>query len=286
MSWHKDQIGFVTFAQNTESVDYLRLAYLQALNIKSFDPNAKYAVIVDTATNRCVTDWYRRAFDYVIELDVDYNSGDSSWKLANEFQVFRLTPFKETIKLESDLLFTRNIEHWINTFRLKDLVLSTGCKNYLGKRSTNRSYRKFFDDNQLPDVYNGIMYFRYSQTANDFFRLAGLIAKHWDSIKHTQFLNCREDRPSTDVLYAITAKIIGVENCTLPSLDFINFAHMKPRIQGWNEDSAWNEIVPNLVDNGVIRINNVNQYWPVHYYNKEYATDELIKYYEQRVRIT
>lgn len=285
MSWHKEQIGFLTFAQNTEAVDYLRLAYLQALNIKTLMPDAKYAVVVDEQTKQKITESHKKIFDYIIDLAIDLNDKDSTWKLANEFQVFHLTPFKETIKLESDLLFTRDIRHWLQAFRLKDIVLSTGCKDYIGNKSPIRAYRKFFDDNQLPDIYNGLMYFRYSQAANDFFKIAGLVAKHWNNIKHSYFKNCRENTPSTDVLYAITAKIIGIEQCTLPSLEFINFAHMKPRIQGWNDDADWIDIVPTQIDGNMIRINNVNQYWPVHYYNKEFATNELIEHYEQRIGI-
>ena len=281
---HKSQFGFLTFAQNTQNIDYLQLAYLQALNIKATQGHVEYAVIVDADTATQITEIHKRVFDYIIELPRDYAATDA-WKLSNEWQVFWLTPFKETIKLESDLLFTTSIMHWLPLLRTRDVVLSTGCKNYLGQRSNRRDYRRLFDDNSLPDVYNGLMYFRYSQIASDFFTLAGQLFRNWDQIKNQVLKNCREDSPSTDVIYALTAKTIGVENCTVPSADHINFAHMKPGIQGWNEAGAWTEVVPNEFDSGMIRINNINQYWPVHYYVKDYASEKLIKYYEQRNRI-
>jgi hypothetical protein len=286
MSQHKSQRGFVTFAQNTESVDYLKLAYLQAMNIKSTQPSAEYAVIVDKSTAQLVTDQHRQVFDYVIELTDDYNDPDSNWKLSNEWQVFWLTPFKETIKLESDLLFGRSIDHWWNTFRLKDIVLSTGCKNYLGKMSNVRTYRQLFDDNNLPDVYNGLMYFRYSKTAVDFFVLAKQLTLNWLEIKDQILKNCREDKPSTDVLYAIVTEVIGREHCTIPSADFINFVHMKSSINGLDENRSWADSVIGEFDGDIIRVNNLNQYYPVHYFDKNFATDEIIKYYEQRIGIT
>ena len=83
--------------------------------------------------------------------------------------------------------------------------------------------------------------------------------------------------------YLPELKLYGVEKCTLPSLDFINFTHMKPRIQGWPESKSWLEIVVPERDGDMIRINNINQYHPVHYHDKSYATKELIKYYESRV---
>ena len=275
--------GFLTIAQNTAEVDYLRLAYLQALNVKSTHPGAKYAVIVDQATAKTITDQNKKVFDHVIVLDRD-NSETDSWKLGNEYKVFELSPFKETIKVESDLLFTRNIDHWLTAFRLRDIVLCTGCRTYRQEMATSRAYRKFFDDNSLPDIYQGLMYFRYSQTASLFFLTAQRIYRIWEYLKNNVLKNCREDTPSTDVLYAIAAQVIGVERCTLPSVDFINFVHLKPGINGWgNTDTSWQEIVNYEQEDNMIRVFNLNQYSPVHYYDKSFATDKLIEYYEQRI---
>ena len=274
--------GFLTIAQNTADVDYLRLAYLQALNVKSTHPGAQYAVIVDKNTAKNITNKNKKVFDHVITLSQD-NSENSNWKLGNEYKVFELSPFKETIKVESDLLFTRNIDHWFTAFRIRDVVLSTGCKTYRQESASARVYRKFFDDNNLPDVYQGLMYFRYSQTASLFFLTAQRIYRNWEYLKNNVLKNCREEEPSTDVLYALAAQVIGVELCTLPSMDFINFVHLKPGINGWgNTDTSWQEIVNYEQEGDMIRIFNINQYSPVHYYNKPFATEELITYYEQR----
>jgi hypothetical protein len=85
------------------------------------------------------------------------------------------------------------------------------------------------------------------------------------------------------VLYALAALMIGEETCTMPSMDFLNFVHMKPGFNGWSDLYSWMETVMNERDGDMIRINNLNQYHPVHYHAKEYATQELIKYYESRV---
>ena len=274
--------GFLTFAQNTDSVDYLKLAYVQAMNIKTLHPAAEYAVLVDAETSKLVTGKHRRVFDHVILITNDNNPAESTWKLANEYQVFNLTPFKETIKLESDLLFTRNIDHWWSTFRLRDIVLSYNCKDYRGINNASQAYRQLFIDNQLPNTYSGLMYFRYSKDANNFFYLAQQLYENWTYIKNNVLIKCHEDFPSTDVLYALTAKIIGVEKCTLPHIDFVNFVHMKSAINGWGfNDSDWRDIVVSEQDDTMIRINNINQYYPVHYHNKNYVTEELIDYYER-----
>jgi hypothetical protein len=275
MSQHKEQLGFLTFAKNSEDVDYLKLAYLQALNVKATQKNNKFAVVVDPATNLLIEQKHKDVFDYIIVHE-------SNGPFDAEPDVFWLTPFKETIKLESDLLLTRSIDHWINAFRLKDIVLSTGCKKYDGTSSKVRTYRKLFDDNNLPDVYNGLMYFRYSRTSMEFFTLSRQIRNNWKQIKDKILLQCNEDEPSTDVLYAVTAKVIGIEQCTIPSMDFVNFVHMKPAISNIDSTRPWYETLMFELDGDMLRINNLNQYYPVHYYDKNFASDDIIKYYEQR----
>jgi len=272
-----DQQGFLTFAQNSD-VDYLRLAYVQALSIKLTMPKAKYAVVVDAETFAQVTDQHRQVFDYIIPLAVDYAKTES-WKLSNEWQAFDLTPFKETIKVESDILFTRSIDHWWSAFRLRDVVLSLGCRDYQGNPGISRRYRQIFDDNNLPDTYNGLMYFRYSQSAHNFFSKARQVWQNWELVT-SQLKNYRDEEPSTDLVYAVTANIVGIESCTLPGCDFVNFTHMKNSINRWAESTPWSEMVISEVDVPMIRINNVNQYHPVHYQDKTWMTNDIVERFE------
>ena len=273
------QQGFLTIAQNTQDVDYLRLAYVQAMSIKLTMPGSLCAVIVDTETLKQINDQHRKIFDYIIPLPYDYAQHDA-WKLANEWQVFALTPFKETIKVESDIVFTRSIDHWWTAFRLQDIVLSLGTKDYQGNPADSRAYRRVFDDNDLPDTYNGLMYFRYSQLAYEFFDRARLLYANWDHVRDNYLVNCRDANPTTDLVYAIAARIIGVESCTLPACDFINFTHMKSAVNRW-PNKPWPGLVMCETDLPMIRINNQNQYHPLHYHEKSWVTDEIVKEYEQ-----
>jgi len=279
MSQHKEQQGFVTFAINTGEVDYGRLAYLQCLNVKATQRENKYAVIVDESTYNSFNNKQLNTFDYIIRLP----EGEYSNPFSLEPAVFSLTPFKETIKLESDLLFTRSIDHWWTAFRLRDVCLSTGAKNIMSTPGAVRKYRQLFDTNSLPDVYNGLMYFRYTQTAKQFFHLADYVFKDWDLIK-LRLKDVELDlEPTTDVVYALVALMMGDEAVTIPSMDFLNFVHMKSGFNGWSDARSWLETVMHERDGDVIRINNLNQYYPVHYHDKSYCTKELIEYYEQRL---
>ena len=279
MSHHREQQGFVTFAINTPEVDYGRLAYLQCLNIKATQQENKYAVIADEATYNSFNNRQLDAFDYVIRLPEEFDQSP----FEAEPYVFSLTPFKETIKLESDLLFTRSIDHWWTAFRLRDVCLGNGAKNVMDTPSAIRKYRQLFDANRLPDVYTGLMYFRYTKTAMQFFELARFVFQEWNFIKTYLEGVDLELNPTTDVVYALTTLILGEEAVTMPSMDFINFVHMKSGFNGWSDARSWLETVMHERDGDVIRINNLNQYAPVHYYDKTYATQELIEYYEQRL---
>ena len=278
---YTEQQGFLTIAQNNSTTDYLQLAYLQALSIKITMPGSRYAVVVDSNTMSQVTDKHTEVFDYIIQIPDD-EASDDDWKLRNEWQAYFLTPFKETIKLESDIVFTRSIEHWWTTFRLKNIVLSQGCRDYYGNLSSDRTYRQLFDDNLLPDVYNGLMYFRYAQESAEFFWYARLIFQNWAEVKNT-LIKCHDDEPTTDVVYALAAKIVGVETCTIPGVDYINFTHLKAAINKFSSVTPWHDLVVHEVDVPMVRINNINQYHPLHYQDKTWVTDELIKEYEDEL---
>lgn len=262
------EYGFLTLAQNNKTTDYLHMALLQARSIKSTQKNNCYAVIVDQATAALINSEHKEVFDHVIVLPNDRASTEE-WKQANETQVFSLTPFRETIKLEADLLMTRSIDHWQHSLRLKDLCFSYHCQDYQGNIITRSPYRKIFDQNQLPDIYTGMYYFRYSQTSALFFKTAQKVYDNWHIVSK-QFLGC-DDQPSTDLVYSVTAKMLNEEQFYIPTMDFFNFVHMKSKIQGWNNTwQSWTDWVNIEHDNAMIRINNCNQYAPVHYYEENF----------------
>lgn len=274
---HQADKGFVSIAQNNDTTDYLSLAYVQAMSIKTAMPTSEYAIIVDAATNELITQKHRDIFDYVIVMDTDYAT-DQDWKMNNEWQVFWLTPFKETIKLEADLLIPRDISHWWYAFRNRDVVLSTHCTNYKGEIVKHSRYRAEFRKNSLPDVYSGLMYFRFTRTATTFFSLAKSIFENWDEVAtHLTMVN----QATTDIVYAIVSNIMGQELTTLPAADFINFTHMKPGINNWPEDTNFCDAMINVVNGNDIKINNMQQIHPLHYHTKDFITTEIMDSYER-----
>lgn len=187
---------------------------------------------------------------------------------ANDWQVFHASPYRETIKLEADMICASPIDHWWTLFEQRDVVVSQGARTFYDQPAESRYYRKIFDANHLPDVYNAITYWRLSKTAKEFFDLVRQIFEQWDSYK--KILKFPDDIPTTDVVYAIAAVIMGPENITLPSGLGPTIVHMKRYINPTQTDNWTKELV---WENNPFRINTVAQWGLVHYHIKEWINE-------------
>ena len=247
--------GYLIPAVDTDSTDYLGCASQLARSIKQWHPDASIAVL----TNKTCDD---PVFDHVIPLP----HGDlGGW--ANDWQVFESSPYRQTIKLEADMVATTPVDHWWSLFEHRDLVVSTGCRDIYDQPSAVRRYRQLFDHNHLPDVYNAITYWRVSRTAQEFFTLVKNIFEHWTQFK--KFLKMPEQTPSTDVVYAMAAMILGPEKVTLPPGFGPTIVHMKKDIiptitADWTQELIFESTKPGL------RIHTVAQTGFVHYHIKDW----------------
>jgi hypothetical protein len=159
------------------------------------------------------------------------------------------------------------VDHWWTLFELRDVVVSMGCRDFYGQTSSVRTYRKCFDTNHLPDVYNAVTYWRLSSTAKEFFDLVRQIFEHWTEFR--KLLKFADDRPSTDIVYAMAAKIMGPERVTLPAGIGPSIVHMKRGINpiktdDWTQELIW--------ETDPLRINTIAQQGFVHYHNKDWRT--------------
>jgi hypothetical protein len=62
--------------------------------------------------------------------------------------------------------------------------------------------------NHLPKIYNGLIYFRKSKWAQKFFDTAKHITEHWTDVKKNILINCHDEYPSTDVVFALAYRIV------------------------------------------------------------------------------
>ena len=184
---------------------------------------------------------------------------------ANDWQMFAASPYRQTIKLEADMICASSIDHWWTLFERRDVVISQGARTFYDEPAKSRYYRKIFDNNDLPDVYNAITYWRVSETAQKFFKLVKNIFENWQDYK--RLLKFPDEEPTTDVVYAIATVIMGEETVTLPKGLGPTIVHMKRYINplqtaDWTQELVWEQ--------DPFRINTVAQWGLVHYHVKEW----------------
>lgn len=254
--------GFVILAQNTNKINYIKCAEALALNIKNIMPTANITLI---SNNQSIC----TAFDKIVELPYGDLAPDSDWKLINDYQIYEASPYDETIKLEADMYLPRNILHWFDILSVNDVVICTKIRNFKNELSDIRAYRKFIDDNNLPDTYNAITYFKKSDTAKNFFDIVKTVFENWDEFK--TILKCKPtEEVTTDWAYAIASHIIGVEKTTLPKFNELSMIHMKQFIAGTMTENWTDTLVYECFPNQ-IRIQTYVQEYPFHYNIKNFS---------------
>jgi len=256
-----EERGIIIVASNNDTDDYINCATALAKSIKKVMPDISIALLTDTKFESDL-------FDYVLEFPYG-DQADNEWKLANDWQAFYASPFRQTIKIEADVVLPQSIDHWWNILQEKEVCLTVGARDYLQNPAKSRYYRKMMDANDLLDVYNAITYWQVSQTATKFFKYVEHIFKNWDIYK-AELKECYDENPTTDVVYAIAAKLIGEEKVHIPNCSIPSIVHMKQHINNlsshdWRDDLNWE------LNNNSIRIGTIEQVYPVHYYIKEFS---------------
>ena len=250
--------GYLIPAQGEQ---YHQCARALAKSIKYFMPDALVAVVGDCK-------------DPIFDYEIEFN--DPQPGMRNDWQIYRLTPFHETIRLEADMVLNGSIEHWWTAFEKRDVVIAQGTRNFYGQQTSERAYRKHLDVNCLPDVYNAITYWRHSKLALDFSRHVKMLFDHWSDVTGS-IKSWDQSEPDTDTIYSIAITMLGRELFTLP--DCLQFAHMKGKINYTNSEDWTKELVWELNTQG-LRINTIQQRVPTHYYIKTFA-DTLEKHYDK-----
>lgn len=254
--------GIVIIAQNAGDKNYVKCAGVLAKSIRRVSPSTNISVITD---NDVASD----IFDQVIKFPHGDLAIDSDWKLINDWQVYEASPYDETLKIEADVFIPNNIDHWWDILAQQDVVISTTIRNVKNEISHVRGYRRFIDDNKLPDVYNALTYFKKSETAKQFFEIVRNVFENWKEYK--QQLKCLPtEEVSTDWAYAIACHIIGKEKTTMPIFTEMSMIHMKQFINGTGTED-WTDTFVYECFPGQIRVQTIPQLYPFHYHVKSFS---------------
>ena len=255
--------GFLWFAQNNDKTDYVELSIKLAKSIKRWNRENKVCVVTDDKSK-----FESKHVDMVRVLKNDH-SADHEIKWANECQAFALSPFKHTIKLEADMVWTINTDWWWYHLWQNDLIFSVNCRDYRDNIIKATPYRKLFTRNRLPNIYNGLMYFRKSRKAQKFYEITQSIVENWEEVRTKLLVACHDRYPSTDVVFALAYRILDPTMQELIDYEWFKFVHHKPGIHNLTHVKNHNDyLFPNRTDDALyLGERRVSRPW--HYHDKE-----------------
>jgi hypothetical protein len=271
--------GYLIVVSEHSKIDYLKLAYALALSIKNTQKKGydKVALVIDDKTKiaNLKSPW---VFDQVIEWNKEVYWDGRSW-------MDQLTPFDNTVCLDADMLFVEDHSHWIDYF-VENTTLYVANKSYTyrGELVTNDYYRKTFTKNELPNLYSMYTFFKKdSELTHNFFTLGRYIIKHPDTFSNLFLTKHKPSVIGTDEAFALSAKILDIQDDIAYSLEFPRIVHLKPMIQNWPwpADKCSNHVGFYFNKTGKLKIGNYQQTDIIHYVEKDKIDDEVINILEE-----
>jgi hypothetical protein len=267
--------GFLVLAQNSD-VNYIRQAYALALSIDATQHTINRISLV---TNDPVPEEYQSAFDHIIPIPFGDHAKDSVWKVENRWKLYHATPYDETIVLDADVLILEDIERVWQFVKDRNLFFSSCVKDYKGRVVTDKTYRKTFVENDLPDLYSGMHYFKKCDETLEFFKLVEFITNNWQRIYYEVTPNHTQKFFSMDVTFAIAAKLLGIDDQIINNKSPFTFTHMKPALQGWDPipESFLSQTIVNFNSQKELFLNNFKQSGVFHYVEDKFLTDQIVE---------
>jgi len=133
--------GFLIFAQNTDTVDYISQAYALALSIKY---SQKSVTDISLVTTNDIPEKYKGVFDKIIPTPWSENTSESRYATEHRWKLYHVTPYDETIVLDSDMLLLEDITTWWEYCSNYDLKFCSRIKNYKLETVQDTFHRKTF----------------------------------------------------------------------------------------------------------------------------------------------
>jgi hypothetical protein len=268
--------GFLIFAENSSSCDYVEQAYALALSIKA---SQQSVTSVSIMTNNTLSDEQRRIFDNVIEIPWITDRPESKYKAEHRWKLYYVSPYDETIVLDADMLILDDITSWWDYCSNYEIKFCSKIKNYkLETIKQDVIHRRAFIDNGLTNPYFALHYFKKSETATEFYKTLEFVCNNWEWA-YTKFAPIAyQNWLSMDLASAISIEILGYYESVIDECSPLEFIHMKPAIQDWPLlAESWQDTVPFVLNSkGDLVVGNIKQPKVFHYVEKNFITKKIL----------
>lgn len=276
--------GFLVLAQNTDTVNYVKQAYALALSIKFSQQGCKSISLI---TNDPVPKKYQRVFDQIIPIPWTDDAKDASWKVENRWKFYHVTPYEETIVLDTDMLLLDDISDWWEYLGHREISFCSKIKNYkLETIEQDHFHRKAFIVNNLTNPYFALHYFKKTDTSYNFYKALEFISYNWE-LCYTEFAPKEyQNWLSMDLAAAIAIEMLGLHGQAIDVCSPLEFVHMKIPLQKWSPMPVhWPDVVEYYFnkDRRLI-VGNIKQPKLFHYVEKDFISKKLLTQLEEFAR--
>jgi len=188
--------GVVVFAFNTETVDYVRIADGTS-QLASRYLDLPVTLITDHAADP------KFRYDNIITIDPqgdNFRDGSVQWRNRGRHWAYALTPYQDTILLDTDYLV---LDNSLNT------LFETDFDYRLMHHNTNYAGAVYeqMGETSLPFVWATVILFRKSKRTELLFDLVGKIERNYNYYR--ALYNIREGNYRNDYAFAIANNILS-----------------------------------------------------------------------------
>jgi hypothetical protein len=179
--------GYLLIAQNNSANDYVKQAVFCAERIKKFCSDASVSIITNSVSY-LEKSFDSSLFDHIIDskslpsqtntrliFDGALSNKSVNWKNVGRDLAYSLTPYEETILLDTDYIFCNDILD--KCFGSKNDILMYKKSKYLG--SSNIEEFTKCADTSIDFYWATIIYFKKTEKAKIFFDLVTHIRENW-----------------------------------------------------------------------------------------------------------
>jgi len=214
--------GYLIYAQGVKHKKY---ALHCAKSLKKLGDTRPISLVTDEKKPSDL-----KVFDYIIEIE----KNNDKFHVQNRSKLFEYSPYDETTVIESDCIITQDLNNWWTRNKTKELSFISQAYTYRQEKLDTTVDRKTFLENNLPNLYVALHYFKKTKFTKSFFDLVSLINTDED-LRKKLLPNRNPKIPSMDVAICLATKLLDCEDAvSYTGLDPM-FIHMKPYAQGWQE---------------------------------------------------
>jgi len=211
--------GVLLFAHNNNVVDYVAQAVFCASRVREY---MQLPVSIITDSREFVG---AKVFDNVIFKDVDnaknlklFKDGDKfserdTWYNTDRFHAYRLTPYDQTIVIDTDFIVSNNN---LNNLFASHKSFACSKKHTSIHTPTQESTVDKISINSIPMYWATVMYFKKTKIAETIFNLVEHIHDNWLWYKNLYSINSTKFRND----YAFSIAIHTLQNFTESVNDF------------------------------------------------------------------